>query len=102
VNGPLVRRIAPGEVDAAAAIEARAYHEGYTVTVTGREVTANRLARYLVVEQGGALVGVAGMWCIVDQAHVITVAVEPEQRRRGYGRLLVHGLILLALAEGME
>ncbi len=40
------------------------------------------------------LAGYAGLWLMVDEAHITTIAVRPEFRRRGYGELL-----LVALAE---
>jgi ribosomal-protein-alanine N-acetyltransferase len=42
------------------------------------------------------------MWLMVDEAHVVTVAVLPSERRRGYGRALVHGLVGLAIEHGMH
>ena len=40
------------------------------------------------------LAGYAGLWLMVDEAHITTIAVRPEFRRRGFGELL-----LVALAE---
>jgi ribosomal-protein-alanine N-acetyltransferase len=45
------------------------------------------------------VVGYAGFWFVVDEAHINTIAVHPEWRRRGIGeRLLVK---LLAQARGL-
>jgi ribosomal-protein-alanine N-acetyltransferase len=40
------------------------------------------------------LAGYAGLWLMVDEAHITTIAVRPQFRRRGFGELL-----LVALAE---
>jgi ribosomal-protein-alanine N-acetyltransferase len=40
-----------------------------------------------------AIVGFAGLWLMVDEAHVTTIAVHPEHRRRGVGELMLATLI---------
>jgi ribosomal-protein-alanine N-acetyltransferase len=59
-----------------------------------QELTANRLARYVVARVDGRVVGFGGIWLMVDEAHITTFGVHPDFRRRGIGRRL-----LLALAE---
>lgn len=83
------------------AIEQEAFTTGWPPTAFERELLHNQMARYLVLAEGSNLVGFAGLWLMVDEAHVVTVAVAPGARGRGYGRLLVHALIELARREGM-
>ncbi len=45
------------------------------------ELRDNRLACYIVARAIGAVVGYAGMWIILDEAHVTTIAVAPESER---------------------
>lgn len=40
-----------------------------------------------------SLVGYAGTWLMLDEAHVTTIAVRPEFRGRGLGEMLIIGLI---------
>jgi ribosomal-protein-alanine N-acetyltransferase len=65
-----------------------------------QEVRHNRLARYLVARQGGAVVGYAGVWLMVDEAHITTFAVHPDWRRQGIGRRLL--LAVLRVAEELR
>ena len=53
----------------------------------------NLCARYSVLTEDGAIVGFAGMWLILDEAHVNNVAVDPAYRGRGYGKLLMRELM---------
>lgn len=46
------------------------------------------------------VVGYAGIWLTLDEAHVTTLASAPEARRRGVGELLLNGLIDLSLELG--
>ena len=55
-----------------------------------QELQTNRLAHYLVVRAADQAVGYAGLWMMVDEAHITTFAVLPQWRRHGVGgRLLV-------------
>lgn len=40
-----------------------------------------------------SIVGFAGLWLMVDEAHVTTIAVHPEYRGRGIGELMLATLI---------
>ncbi len=62
-----------------------------------QELETNRMARYLVVRAGDETVAYAGIWLMVDEAHVTTFAVMPHWRRRGIGGRLM--LAVLSLAE---
>lgn len=91
------------DVDEVMAVERQAYEMGWPATAFERELTQNPMARYVVLKQPtGEVAGFAGMWLMVDEAHVVTVAVLPGERRRGYGRALVHGLVELAIEHGMK
>jgi ribosomal-protein-alanine N-acetyltransferase len=95
------------DVPAVMEIERRSFEAGWPATAFERELSRNQMARYIVAEQvgddgsTGELAGFAGLWLMLDEAHVVTVAVLPHLRGRGIGRLLVHGLIELARASGM-
>ena len=62
-----------------------------------QELKGNRLARYLVGRAGETVVGFAGLWLMVDEAHITTFSVHPDWRRQGIARQLMLGLLELAL-----
>ncbi len=64
------------------------------------ELETNRLARYLVVRAGGEIVAYAGVWLMVDEAHVTTFAVDPQWRSRGIGGRLLMAVLRLAIEMG--
>ena len=43
----------------------------------------------------------AGMWFVLDEAHVCNVAVRPDCRGRGYGKRIFQALIDLAMENSM-
>ena len=58
-----------------------------------REELSSPFGLYLVLEEGGALSGHVGIKLIFDEAHVMTLAVRPERRRRGLARTLVEAAL---------
>ncbi len=42
------------------------------------------------------VMGYAGLWLMIDEAHVTSVAVRPPYRGRGFGRLLMWGMFEIA------
>jgi ribosomal-protein-alanine N-acetyltransferase len=61
------------------------------------ELLTNRLASYVVARAGDAVIGFAGLWVMVDEAHVTTFAVDPGWRRRGVGERLLLALLDIAV-----
>ena len=62
------------------------------------EIETNRLAQYVVARVDGRVVAYAGMWLMVDEAHITTFAVDPRWRRQRIGERLL--ITLLDLARG--
>lgn len=58
-----------------------------------REELRSPFSLYLVIEEGDALSGFIGVQRVADEAHVMTLAVRPELRRRGLGRYLVRAAL---------
>lgn len=57
------------------------------------EVEKNKLARYLVAELHGIVVGYGGMWLIVGEAHITNIAVISSHRKLGIGKMILEGLV---------
>ncbi len=65
-----------------------------------QELKGNRMARYIVARAGDLVAGFAGVWIMVDEAHVTTFSVHPDWRRQGIGRQLLLNLAELSIAIG--
>jgi ribosomal-protein-alanine N-acetyltransferase len=61
---------------------------------------ANRCAWYAVAKMGDRVVGYGGMWVIMDEAHITTLAVLPELRRQGLGLRLMDAMLREAIRRG--
>ncbi len=66
------------------------------------EVEENKCARYFTVRTEGKVVGYGGMWLILDEAHITNIAVHPDYRNRGFGRLIMQTLMEEASRLGIE
>jgi len=94
----------PGDIPEVMAVERAAYTRGWPTTAFERELTQNTMARYVVLREGepGRLLAFGGLWLMANEAHIVTIAVLPEEQRRGLGRAVVHALVGLATECGME
>jgi len=79
-------------------IERRSFSTPWPPHAYRTEIETNRLATYLVVRVDDEVVGYAGMWLMVDEAHITTFAVDPPWRRQRIGERLLLALLDLALA----
>lgn len=53
-----------------------------------------------VDEPGAAVVAYGGLWLMVDEAHITSIAVKPDFRRRGLGELVMLALFEVGLRLG--
>ncbi len=81
------------------AIETRCFSMPWAIDAYYSEV-GNPSSYYLVARLDDALAGFGGMWAVEDEAHIVTLAVLPEFRRRGIARALMDGLLAEARRRG--
>lgn len=55
---------------------------------------------FIIGELGTELIGFAGEWIMIDEAHIITVAIAETHRRQGYAEKLIKELLLRASSQG--
>ena len=60
----------------------------------------NRVARYLLLEEDGIVAAYGGMWVLYEESHMTNIAVAPEYRGRGYGRILFFVMMAEAQKRG--
>jgi ribosomal-protein-alanine N-acetyltransferase len=80
------------DLDRVVEIERRSFPTSWRRDAYERELL-NANARYLVAKIGQRIVGYSGMWAIADEAHITTLAVEPEHRGKGIGERLLVALL---------
>jgi ribosomal-protein-alanine N-acetyltransferase len=48
------------------------------------------------------VLGMVGLWCVMGEGHVVTIAVRPEYRRQGIGEVLLVAVLEAALEAGQD
>lgn len=64
------------------------------------ELSTNKLAHYFVGRFDDRVVAYGGIWVILEDSHVTTLAVDPEYRGRRFGEVLLLRLIDEAIERG--
>ncbi|MBR3107905.1 MAG: ribosomal protein S18-alanine N-acetyltransferase [Clostridia bacterium] len=91
-----IRRMTLCDVDGAHAVEAASFPKPWSREDFVKEMTSNACARYLVAEEAGKIIGFAGAWIVLDEAHITNIAVLQEYRGQGIGRALTEALLKYA------
>ncbi|NLT17371.1 MAG: ribosomal protein S18-alanine N-acetyltransferase [Clostridiales bacterium] len=101
MNKPIVRGLRQEDPAALERLERECFDLPWSRAAFEAELI-NPCAHYVVLENDTGIIGYAGMWIVIDEAHVTNVAVSPSHRRRGYGRLLMCELMRRAVEAGAE
>jgi [ribosomal protein S18]-alanine N-acetyltransferase len=64
------------------------------------EMTFNKYAVYIVMEDNGKIVGYCGSWVVIDESHITNIAVLPEYRGRKIGEALLTKMMELSISKG--
>jgi ribosomal-protein-alanine N-acetyltransferase len=83
-------------------IERESFSTPWPAHAYRQEIEQNRLAHYIVARYRDQIVGFAGIWLLVDEAHITTFATQSRWRRQGIGERLLVALLDLALARGAK
>ena len=99
---PTIRPIREADVKQIHEIEKACFAMPWSEESILHDVKENVVARWLVLDDGnGGVLAYAGMWFVLDEAHVCNVAVRPDCRGKGYGKRIFTALIDLAKANSM-
>jgi ribosomal-protein-alanine N-acetyltransferase len=90
------------DLDEVLTIENASFSQPWTRDMFEDDLLYNERTHYIVARLRGRVVGYAGMWLFGDEAHITTIAVHPEFRRRGIGNTLMRSLLLEAMRRGAK
>jgi ribosomal-protein-alanine N-acetyltransferase len=90
------------DIDAICEIEREAFPTPWTHEAFYNELRNNHFARYLVMVYNGQLAGYAGMWLIMDEAHITNIAIHKNFRGKRLGEKLLRQLQATAYLQGMK
>ncbi len=90
--GLLLRSMEPSDLPAALEIDSLCLPRPWSEAVW-REELESPFGLYLILEEGGEILGQVGVRHVLDELHITTLAVKPEHRRRGHARTLVNAAL---------
>jgi ribosomal-protein-alanine N-acetyltransferase len=83
------------------AIEKVSFATPWTKEMYLKELS-NRTSRPFVYRKDGDLVGYMCFWVVLDEAHLMTIAVHPDRRGEGVGKAIMKHLEEVCLKEDLK
>ena len=93
-NNIVIRPMTKDDVDDVYKVEEDCFVDPWSKESIRKELK-NDLARYLVAEIDGEIVGYVGVWFVVDEGHITNVAVHSNYRGKKIGDKLVKEMVEL-------
>ncbi len=88
------------DLDDVMEIEQASFSLPWTRWMFERELGNEDQSHFLVVRSGSKLIGYIGFWMVLDEAHIVTIAVRSDFRRRGVGSILLGSSLIRAARLG--
>jgi tRNA threonylcarbamoyl adenosine modification protein YeaZ/ribosomal-protein-alanine acetyltransferase len=98
-------RRASGQADlgAVAQLQHRVFTNPWNAESIRWELENTDVARlYLLSDENGAVVAFCACWIVADELHINSIAVDPDYRRQGLGRMLVTHVLSEASSAGAQ
>ena len=105
-DGVVMERATEEDLDRILRIEQASFSVPWTRKMFEVELGHNPFGRLYVARPGGGrkpeggFVGYVCFWVVFEEFRLMTLAVDPSARRRGFGRALLRQAMALGLAQG--
>src|SRR5581483_5504737 len=96
----VIQPMTASDIGAVTRIERASFTTVWPSDAFYNELTTNKLAHYFVGRYDGNVVAYGGIWVILEDSHITTLAVDPEHRGRRFGEILLLRLIDEAIERG--
>lgn len=89
----MLRPMTMADLDAVCEIEEQCFSVPWSRESMEKELIGNDQAHYLVAEIDEKVVGYAGFWQVLDEGHIMNIAVAPSMRGQGLGEELMRAML---------
>jgi len=96
----LIETMADADVKEVLRIEQGSFSTQWPSNAFYQEIHDNKLAHYFVGRCANRVVAYGGIWVILEDSHITTIAVHPEFRGRKYGEIMLLRLLDEAIVRG--
>ena len=97
-----INRMKMADLDDVMKIEQASFSLPWSRWMFERELGDKENSHFLVVKSGSEVVGYIGFWIVLDEAHIVTIAVRSDFRRKGVGSILMASALVLAVSLGAD
>jgi len=93
----LIRKMQTQDIDQIMEIESVSFGPYHWSRQSFASEIGNKLGHYLTIldKDANRVVGYGGFWLIFDEAHITTIAVSPDLRKKSIGEILLQNMIEL-------
>lgn len=91
----------PEDLDSVLEIERASFPAPWSENMFLEEMR-HRHSRLKVFRQQGEIVGYVCFWEVLDEAHLLNIAVHPQKRGRGFGNRIMAHLEEICLRDGLK
>ena len=95
-----ISKMTMADLDDVMDIEQKAFTMSWSRWMFQRELADGERSHFLVARSESEIVGYIGFWMPTDEAHVVTIAVRSDFRRRGVGSILMASALILGAKLG--
>lgn len=88
-----VRNMREADLDRVCQIEEATFSVPWSRESIKKEICENEQAHYLIAEEDGEIAGYGGFWQVLDEGHIMNIAVDEKWRQRGIGETLLREMI---------
>jgi ribosomal-protein-alanine N-acetyltransferase len=96
----VIEPMTDGDIKEVLRIEQQSFSTTWPSNAFFQELHDNKLAHYFVGRLGKQVVAYGGIWVILEDSHVTTIAVSPAFRGRKYGEVMLLHLLDQAMSRG--
>jgi ribosomal-protein-alanine N-acetyltransferase len=67
-----------------------------------KDLRENLLSTYMIAETAGEVIGYAALWTVLDEGHVLNVAMRPDMRGQGIATMMLSSLLEAGREKGAK
>ncbi|WP_035293965.1 ribosomal protein S18-alanine N-acetyltransferase [Clostridium sp. KNHs214] len=101
MNDIIIKNISDEYIDTVLKINLLSFKDPWSKSSFTKELE-NKFAHYIVALIDDLVVGYVGIWAILDEAHIISIAVHPNYRGLGISFHLMNGIFDLCRNLGVK